>query len=96
LGQDDHHLAVAHIVSQADYRTLPVRDWVRQAHTTSEHDSGLSIRETDFTDDPVTIVLQRLSKADYWRCVARGVMRAIFILRVRSSLVLSLLAAARL
>lgn len=49
---------LAHIVSQGDHRKLTVRDWVRQAHSTLEQITGLDIRETDFTDDRLTIVLR--------------------------------------
>jgi transposase len=57
---------LAHIVSQGDHRKLTVRDWVRQAHETLEQATGQSIRETDFTDDRLTIVLRELSKPMYW------------------------------
>jgi transposase len=62
---------LAHIVSQGDHRKLTVRDWVRQAHTTLEATTGLSIRETDFTDDRLTIVLRELSKSEYWHAIER-------------------------
>jgi transposase len=57
---------LAHILSQGDHRKLTVRDWVRQAHSTLEHVTGLSIRDTDFTDDRLAIVLRLLSRADAW------------------------------
>jgi transposase len=60
---------LAHIVSQGDHRKLTVRDWVRQAHTTLEATTGLSIRDTDFTDDRLTIVLRMLSKSEYWHAI---------------------------
>jgi len=62
---------LAHIVSQGDHRKLTVRDWVRQAHTTLEATTGLSIRDTDFTDDRLTIVLRELSKPEYWHAIER-------------------------
>jgi transposase len=62
---------LAHIMSQGDHRKLTVRDWVRQAHTTLEATTGLSIRETDFTDDRLTIVLRELSKPEYWHAIER-------------------------
>jgi transposase len=62
---------LAHIVSQGDHRKLTVRDWVRQAHTTLEATTGLSIRDTDFTDDRLTIVLRELSKSEYWHAIER-------------------------
>jgi len=60
---------LAHMISQGDHRKLSVRDWVRQAHTTLEKVTGLSIRETDFTDDRLTIVLRELSRPKYWHAI---------------------------
>src|SRR5229473_738060 len=60
---------LAHIVSQGDHRKLTVRDWVRQAHSTLEQVTGLDIRETDFTDDRLTIVLRHLSDAPGWQAI---------------------------
>jgi transposase len=62
---------LAHILSQGDHRKLTVRDWVRQAHTTLEAITDLSIRDTDFTDDRLTIVLRELSKSEYWHAIER-------------------------
>jgi transposase len=58
---------LAHIVSQGDHRKLTVRDWVRQAHSTLEQVTGVDIRETDFTDDRLTIVLRHRSDATRWQ-----------------------------
>src|SRR6266581_5097976 len=60
-------IGLAHIVSQGDHRKLTVRDWVRQAHSTLEQVTGLDIRETDFTDDRLTIVLRHLSDVVRWQ-----------------------------
>src|SRR5947209_9733424 len=60
---------LAHIVSQGDHRKLTVRDWVRQAHSTLEQVTGLDIRETDLTDDRLTIVLRHLSDATHWQAI---------------------------
>ncbi len=60
---------LAHIVSQGDHRKLTVRDWVRQAHDTLEQVTGLDIRETDFTDDRLTIVLRHLADAARWQAI---------------------------
>jgi transposase len=60
---------LAHIVSQGDHRKLTVRDWVRQAHRTLEQVTGLDIRETDFTDDRLTIVLRHLSDVARWQAI---------------------------
>src|SRR5437764_2713496 len=60
---------LAHIISQGDHRKLTVRDWVRQAHDMLEQITGLEIRETDFTDDRLTIVLRHLSDAAHWQAI---------------------------
>jgi transposase len=60
---------LAHILSQGDHRKLTGRDWVRQAHETLERVSGLDIRETDFTDDRLTLLLRRLSKPEAWQAI---------------------------
>lgn len=66
---------LAHIISQSDHRKLTVRDWVQQAHTTLEETTGLNIRDTDFTDDRLTIVLRELSKPEYWHLIERDLGR---------------------
>ena len=66
---------LAHIISEGDHRKLTVRDWVAQAHTTLEETTGLKIRETDFTDDRLTIVLRELSKPEYWEAIERELSR---------------------
>ena len=60
---------LAHIISEGDHRKLTVRDWVAQAHTTLEKTTNLEIRDTDFTDDRLTIVLRELSKSEYWQAI---------------------------
>jgi transposase len=60
---------LAHIISEGDHRKLTVRDWVAQAHTTLEKTTDLEIRDTDFTDDRLTIVLRELSKSEYWQAI---------------------------
>ncbi|MDY7078148.1 MAG: IS1634 family transposase [Chloroflexota bacterium] len=66
---------LAHIISEGDHRKLTVRDWVAQAHTTLEETTGLEIRETDFTDDRLAIVLRELSKPEYWQAIERELSR---------------------
>jgi len=62
---------LAHILSQGDHRKLTVRDWVRQAHDMLERATGQNIRDTDFTDDRLTIVLRELSQPAYWHAIER-------------------------
>ena len=66
---------LAHIVSQGDHRKLTVRDWVNQAQESLEQVTGLSIRETDFTDDRLTIVLRQLSEQQYWQAIEEELSR---------------------
>lgn len=60
---------LAHILSQYDHRKLTVRDWVSEVHETLEWVTGMSIRDTDFTDDRLAIVLKHLSKAKFWQAI---------------------------
>lgn len=60
---------LAHIISQGDHRKLTVRDWVRQAQDTLERVTRHSLRDTDFTDDRLTIVLRELSQPAYWHAI---------------------------
>ena len=62
---------LAHILSQGDHRKLTVRDWVGQARLTLEKTTGFRIRDTDFTDDRLAIVLRELSKPEYWHAIER-------------------------
>jgi transposase len=62
---------LSHIVSQGDHRKLTVRDWVAQAHETLERSTGLDIRDTDFTDDRLSIVLRELSKPAAWQAIEK-------------------------
>lgn len=57
---------LAHILSQGDHRKLTVRDWVAQAQDTLQSVTGLTLRDTDFTDDRLTLVLRQLSNPAYW------------------------------
>jgi transposase len=57
---------LSHIISQGDHRKLTVRDWVNQAKVSLQEVTGLEIRDTDFTDDRLALVLKNLSKPEYW------------------------------
>ncbi|MBF0224748.1 MAG: IS1634 family transposase [Desulfobacterales bacterium] len=57
---------LSHILSQGDHRKVTVRDWVKQSQNTLEKVTGLNIRETDFTDDRLTLLLEKLSKIEIW------------------------------
>ena len=60
---------LAHIISQGDHRKLTVRNWVRQAYSTLKEVTELEIRETDFTDNRLTIVLRYLSEESRWQSI---------------------------
>jgi transposase len=69
---------LAHILSQGDHRKLPVQGWVRQAHETLVRITGLSeLGELDFTDDRLTLLLQRLSRASTWQAIETDLGRNI-------------------
>jgi len=66
---------LAHIVSQGDHRKETVRDWARQAHHTLERVTGFSIRDTDFTDDRLGIVLRYLGQPAIWWAIEQDLGR---------------------
>lgn len=66
---------LVHVISQGDHRKLPVRDWVRGIHDTLEMATGLQIKDTDFTDDRLTIALRHLSRDPIWHGIERGLGR---------------------
>ena len=58
---------LSYILSEGDHRKVVVRDWVKQRSTMIAQVCGLTLRETDFTDDRLGIVLSKLSQPDYWQ-----------------------------
>jgi transposase len=54
---------IAYILSQADHRKSAVRDWALAHRTTLERLIGQPIRDADFTDDRLAILLRRLAPA---------------------------------
>ncbi|MEH2273582.1 MAG: hypothetical protein V7K40_01795 [Nostoc sp.] len=52
---------LSYIISQGDHRKVWVREWVEQRRYTIEQVCSINIRETDFTDDRLAILLKRLS-----------------------------------
>jgi transposase len=57
---------ITYILSQADHRKSYVRDWATDLHHTLESVTGQSFRPVDFTDDRLTLVLQRLEGSAVW------------------------------
>jgi transposase len=69
---------LAHILSQGDHRKLPVQAWVRQAGDTLQRITGLpGLTELDFTDDRLTLVLERLSHPPAWAAIETELGRNI-------------------
>jgi transposase len=57
---------IAYILSRADHRKSRVRDWAHDLHHTLEACTGQTIRDVDFTDDRLTLVLARLNNTETW------------------------------
>jgi transposase len=68
---------LAHILTQSNPRKQPVQVWVRQAHATIERITGMKVRELDFTDDRLTLLLRRLSKPETWQAIETELGRSI-------------------
>ena len=57
---------LSYVLSQGDHRKVKVREWVKQRSYCLETVCDLELRETDFTDDRLSILLKRLSQTDTW------------------------------
>jgi transposase len=55
---------ITYVLSQADHRKSAVRDWARAHRSTLERLIGQPIRDADFTDDRLAILLRRLAPAE--------------------------------
>jgi len=62
---------LAHLLTESNHRKQPVQQWVKQAHTTIEKITGQTVRELDFTDDRLTLLLRRLSKPHTWQAIEK-------------------------
>jgi transposase len=60
---------LAHILTQSNPRKQPVQIWVRQAQAMIERITGMKVKELDFTDDWLTLLLRRLSKPETWQSI---------------------------
>ncbi len=79
---------LAYILSEGDHRKVVVRDWVKQQSTMIEQACGLRLRETDFSDDRLAIVLRKLSEASTWQAIETKLSRqTIRIYRLSSQCV---------
>ena len=68
---------LAHIMSQSNPRKQPVQAWVRQARETIKRITGMQVKELDFTDDRLTLLLQRLSEPETWQAIESELGRSI-------------------
>jgi transposase len=57
---------IAYILSQADHRKSYVRAWANSLHHSLEAVTGQAIRDVDFSDDRLTLVLQALGNPETW------------------------------
>src|SRR4051812_5274003 len=57
---------IAYILSHADHRKCSVRDWANGLRRTLESLTGETIRDVDFTDDRLSLVLRALSDTELW------------------------------
>ncbi len=57
---------LSYVLSEGDHRKVMVREWVNQRRNLLEEVCGIEIRDTDFTDDRLAIVLKRLSDDETW------------------------------
>jgi len=68
---------LAHILTESNHRKHPVQSWVKQAQATIVKISGQQVRELDFTDDRLTLLLRRLSKPATWQAIETELGRSI-------------------
>jgi len=68
---------LAHVLTQSDHRKQPVQAWVKQAQETIERITGQHVRELDFTDDRLTLLLRRLSQPVTWHAIETELGRSI-------------------
>jgi transposase len=58
---------ITYILSHSDHRKALVRDWANDLRRALEAATGQALRDVDFTDDRLTLVLQRLSDPETWQ-----------------------------
>ena len=68
---------LAHLLSESNHRKQPVQAWVKQAHATIEKITGQTVRDLDFTDDRLTLLLRHLSKSDIWQAIEKELSQNI-------------------
>ena len=68
---------LAHLLTESNHCKQPVQAWVKQAHATIERITGQTIRDLDFTDDRLTLLLRRLSQPDIWQAIEKELSQNI-------------------
>jgi transposase len=68
---------LAHLLTKSNHRKQPVQAWVKQAHATIEKITGQTIRDLDFTDDRLTLLLRRLSQPQVWQAIEKELSQNI-------------------
>ena len=68
---------LAHLLTKSNHRKQPVQAWVKQAHETIEKLTGQKVRDLDFTDDRLTLLLRRLSQAEIWQAIEKELSQNI-------------------
>jgi len=68
---------LAHLLTKSNHRKQPVQAWVKQAHGTIEKITGQTVRDLDFTDDRLTLLLRRLSKSEIWQAIEKELSQNI-------------------
>jgi len=68
---------LAHLLTKSNHRKQPVQAWVKQAHATIEKITGQTVRDLDFTDDRLTLLLRRLSQSDIWQAIEKELSQKI-------------------
>jgi transposase len=66
---------LSYILSEGDHRKVMVREWVNQRKNMLEQVCDISLTDTDFTDDRLTIVLKRLSEPKTWLAIETELTR---------------------
>ena len=64
---------LSYILSEGEHRKVVVHAWVNQRRQLLEQVCGIEIRDTDFSDDRLSIVLKHLSADSTWASIEQSV-----------------------
>src|ERR1700674_1058350 len=68
---------LAHILTQSNHSKQQVQAWVKQAHATIAKITGQTVRDLDFTDDRLALLLRRLSQPEVWQAIEQELSQNI-------------------